>query len=261
MNQTNKNSNSDAKLWDLPSVDEQIEAESSSTNALNRPKRQWKYEAPDEEVEVVPLTASQIDEIRNNAFQEGLQNGHKEGFEQGLTEGKEKGYEEGLELGKSEGFNQGQQSGQQQIDEYIKKLDGLFQHLQQPAALVSKELQNELVLLALGLAKAVVKCETTTSSKCIEQAIVEGIKALPIQEQTLTVLINSEDLSQLNDYLGPDEINKKGWNLKVDDTISQGGCKVHTTNNTVDVSIERRCEQVFNQLLFNQGLSDDPRAK
>ena len=47
----------DAKTWDLPSVNSVVQ--SNTTNALNK-ARTWKYEPPEVEEEIKPLTAKDI---------------------------------------------------------------------------------------------------------------------------------------------------------------------------------------------------------
>jgi len=39
--------------------------------------------------------------------------------------------------------------------------------------------------------------------------------------------------------------------------MERGGCDIVTTQNAVDVSVERRCREVIERFLLNQGLNDD----
>jgi len=39
--------------------------------------------------------------------------------------------------------------------------------------------------------------------------------------------------------------------------MERGGCDITTAQNAVDVSIERRCRDVIDKFLLNQGLSND----
>jgi flagellar assembly protein FliH len=52
-------------------------------------------------------------------------------------------------------------------------------------------------------------------------------------------------------------MTKKGWNLVEAPAMERGGCDITTAQNAVDVSIERRCRDVIDKFLLNQGLSDD----
>ena len=261
MSMTDKDIFDQAKLWELPSVDDQLAQEEESTNALNRPRGKWKFEAPEEDKDVEPLTAEDIEEIRAAAFQEGLKSGHEEGLKKGYDEGLDKGTQEGLEQGKSSGIEQGLAEARVSLDEQSKKFEALMSSFEQPIAQLHHEMQKELVLLAKALAEAVIKVESTQSNEVLLKAIEEGLKALPIQESQYQMFLHPSDLQWVNEHFGEQYIAQKDWMLVASDDIEQGGCKIQTPNNTVDVSIQKRCEQIFSKLLFEQGLADDPRSK
>lgn len=250
-----------AKLWDLPSVDDQLAEHDEGTNALNRPRGKWKFEAPEEEQEIAPLTAEDIEAIRSAAHQEGLKNGHDEGYQKGYQEGLEKGAVTGEEQGKAEGLQQGLAQASGSIDEQSEKLKALISAIQQPLANVQQEVQKELVLLAKTLAQAIIKVESQHTETVLLKAIEEGIKALPIQESQYQIFLNPADIEWVTKHFGEAQIASMHWLLLPSEDLAQGGCKIQTQNNAVDVSIEKRCDQVFSQLLFEQGLVDDPRTK
>lgn len=258
---TDKDIFQDAKLWDYPSVDDQLAQEDNATNALNRPRGKWKFEAPEEDQEVQPLTAQDIEAIRLSAYQEGLKGGHEEGFQKGYEEGLEKGQQAGMEEGKANGIEQGKAQGQTQIDETSARFESLISQLQAPLAFVQADAQKELVILAKSLSNAVIKVESKQNEQVLLQAIEEGIKALPIQESQYRILLHPDDLTWLTEHFTQSYIDDKNWLLVASESHAQGGCSIQTQNNAVDVSIENRCQQIFSQLLFDQGVADDPRSK
>lgn len=261
MNDTDKDIFEDAKLWDFPSVNDTEAELDLATNALNRPKGQWKFEAPEEEQEITPLTAQDIEAIRASAYQEGLDSGHKEGFEKGYAEGLVKGTEQGVLDGNEQGLSQGKEQAKAQIDEQSAQFTALISQLHAPLARVDKEVQKELVVLAKALASAVIKVELQQNQQVLLHAIEEGIKALPIQESHYHILLNPSDIQWLTAHFGAQHIAQNNWHFIANEDLLAGGCKIQTQNNAVDVSIEKRCDQVFTQLLFDQGVADDPRAK
>jgi flagellar assembly protein FliH len=86
--------------WPLPNVQSKpSEQESQKTNAFGK-KSNWVFEPPEsEEPEPQPLTAQEIEEIRQAASAEGFSQGKEEGFAKGYEEGKAKGIEDGKALG------------------------------------------------------------------------------------------------------------------------------------------------------------------
>ncbi|MDT0593811.1 flagellar assembly protein FliH [Glaciecola petra] len=256
-----------AKKWDLPSVeDEQLNHEDdksgspAATDALNRPRGKWKYEAPEVDEDLAPLTAAEIEEIRQAAHSEGLKTGHAEGFEQGKQEGFEEGQKEGVESGKKAGFEEGIELSTQTIEAKKNELSGYINDLHQPLKQIDEDVQKELVILAINMAKAVVNVEITQNEKVLLNAVNRAIQALPSQEKDYSIIINPEDYPVFLSHFDETIIKQNNWRINTNDTIARGGCKIQTNDHAVDLSIEKRCSDIFSQMLIKQGLSDDPRA-
>jgi len=252
------------KSWELPSIDDPRRAkDDSSTDVFNR-RRDWKYEPPEEEVEILPPTAQEIEAIRADAQADGFSEGQKEGYAQGLQEGQTQGHEQGLAQGLAEGTQQGLAQAQEQIDSKLETLTKLIENLQKPTAKVEKELEKELVLLAVSLAKAVIRTEVKTNEDMIFQALSEGLKVLPIQEKRYQIHLNPADIALITAHFSPEEIEKHHWSLIESPDLSRGGCEIITDSNAVDITVERRVRDVLDRFLLEQGLSqieaeqDDP---
>lgn len=250
----------DAKLWDLPDVGETKEHDDSQTNAFNKPMGKWKFEAPEQEEDIQPLTAEDIEQIRKAAFEEGLQAGHEQGYSEGHTQGLEAGEAKGLEIGKQAGLEQSKAEADAAANVHLNALQSILERLQNPLAQVNDEVKNELVLLAISLAKAVIKIEVSQSTDSLLQIINESIAVLPIQESTYHIHLHAEDVAALQGLFDDASLQNKRWQLFTNADLSRGGCKIVSHSNAVDMSIARRCEQVFEQVLLEQGLADDPRA-
>ena len=250
----------EAQAWDLPTVDEELRAnsEAGATNALNKP-RQWKYEPPEIEEEIKPLTAEDIEAIRRSAFEEGYNSGKEKGFEAGFNEGKEEGLNKGLEEGKNQGLTEGMDAGQHQIEELAATWQALIDETHNPLAQVNAELEKELVILASQLAKAVIGVEVTIQQEVLLKAINEGIKVLPIQENQYHFQMHPLDVAMVTGHIGTETLKEKQWSLVENQSIAQGGCEIITENNAVDMSIEKRVKDIFSTFLNAQGVNHDPR--
>lgn len=251
----------EAKLWDLPSVNDEQAKLDVVTDAFNRPKNRWKYEAPEQEEEVKPLTAKEIEAIRAAAYQEGLVSGHEEGFSKGHIEGLEQGKQQGISDGTEEGLAIGKAEAKEQADEQFSVISTLINNLTIPAQRINDDVKKELVILATSLAKAIIKTEVLQNPQILTQAISEGIKTLPLNEQCYQISLHPDDIALVKTHFGEPFIVDNNWQLIESIDLLRGGCNIQTSANAVDVSIERRSEQVFSQLLLNQGLADDPRTR
>lgn len=245
----------DIKTWELPYVEDTNETtDNSATNAINR-RSDWKYEPPEPEIEILPPTAEEIEAIRASAHAEGFAQGEKEGQEKGYQEGLEKGHEEGLAKGLEEGTTQGLASGEEQVQQHMATWASLISSIQDPVAEVEKELEEELVLLAVSLAKGVIRSEVKTNSDLIFQALSEGLKVLPIQEKHYQIHLHPSDIELVKNHFSEEDIAKHHWDLIESPELSAGGCEIVTQANAVDITVERRAKDVIDKFLLEQGLS------
>lgn len=243
------------KAWDLPYIQDTNQTEDDkTTNAFNR-KSNWKYEPPEPEVEILPPTAIEIEEIRLAAHAEGFSQGHQEGHAQGYAQGWAKGQEEGLLKGIEEGNTQGLASGEEQVQQHLDSWTSLIDSVQNPVANVEQALEKELVLLAVSLAKGVIRSEVKTNTDLIFQALREGLKALPIQEKHYQIHLHPNDIELVNNHFSPEEIIKHRWDFIESPELSAGGCEIVTQSNAVDITVERRVKDVIDKFLLEQGLS------
>ncbi len=254
-------SKSQAELWDLPNINSQNDlGQPDKTNAFNHPRGRAKSVQVQNEPEIKPLTAEEIEAIRTQAYQEGLLSGNEEGYTQGKQEGLEKGYQEGFEKGKEQGLEKGLEEAQTLLDEKLTVLHSIMDKLNEPIAKIDHEVKNELVILSTTLAKAIVHIETQQNKDVLLQSISNGIKSLPINEISYQISLHPDDLALIMSQFDKEEIDNRSWQLIESPELSRGGCSIQTENNAVDLSIETRCKQVINQLYLDHGLLDDPRS-
>lgn len=244
----------DIKSWELPYVEDKRQADTGKTNALNK-RSDWKYEPPEPEPEIVPPTAEEIEAIRKAAHEEGYAEGRQQGLAQGLQEGREQGLCEGHEQGQADGYKEGYASGQQQIELELTSWQQLVEQMQNPVAQVEQQLQQELVRLAVILARSVVGCELVTNQDMIFQALSEGLKVLPVQQNSYQIHLNPDDLKLVKQHFSAEDIAKHHWQLIEAPQLSRGGCDITTDANAVDYTLERRARDVLDKFLLEQGLA------
>ncbi|MGQ8366383.1 flagellar assembly protein FliH [Glaciecola sp. 1036] len=256
---------SEAKLWNLPSVDDALAEDDAKTNALNKPYNKWKYEPPEEEEDVRPLTAEDIEAIRKSAYQEGFEQGQAEGKEAGKTQGYEEGKQLGFEDAKQAGFEEGMAQAEQDIQAKLAELTAILEQLHQPFKQVTSELKKELTLLTVTMANAIVGKQIEHDESLITDAIEKGIATLPLNDLVTSIHLHPSQISTVQAYLQdfsnqPQHNQEMHWQLVPDESMAKGGCKITTKQNAVDLSIKRRSEQVISQVLLAQGINNDPRA-
>lgn len=236
--------------WSLPDVKATSDEDDGKTNAFGK-SRSWRYEPPEETeiAEPVPLTAEEIEEIRQAAFDEGFNHGKEEGFAKGFDEGKVAGHQEGLTTGHEEGVNSGLAEGKETSEQQIAAMQSLIEQLHQPLANVEKNVEAQLLQLVVQLTEAVTKQEAKTNPDILLSAISEGIKALPAQESHTQILLNPQDIRLVEQQFGAGHVQEQGWQLLAAPQLPVGSCQIENSTSNIDLNIKSRLNEVLESFL------------
>lgn len=236
--------------WSVPDVKPTSDEDDGKTNAFGKSRR-WHYEPPEETeiAEPVPLTAEEIEKIRQAAFDEGFNHGKEEGFGKGFDEGKVAGHQEGLTTGHEEGVGKGLAEGKETSEQQISAMQSLIEQLHQPLANVEKNVEAQLLQLVVQLTQAVTKHEAKTNPDILLSAISEGIKALPGQEPQTQILLNPQDIKLVEQQFGAGHIQAQGWRLLAAPQLSVGSCQIENSTSNIDLNIKSRLNEVLESFL------------
>lgn len=222
--------------WELPLLDE-------GGNEVSR----------EEERDVQPLTAADIEAIRQSAWeeghQEGRQAGHEEGLKQGLEEGRERGHEEGRQTGEREGREQAEADTRAQVDEKLTQLESVMGELLAPIERHQDELESALVNLATVLARSVIYRELTVDSSQIARVVTDAVNSLPSTRENVRIRIHPSDAEWVREAAGRLEAEAT---ITEDDSILAGGCTVETRHSLVDYTVEKRFQKAVQSMLEQQ---------
>lgn len=235
-------------LWQIPNV-ENTEIDEEKTNAFGF-KSNWRYEPPEEpEQEPQPLTAQEIEEIRQAAYQEGFSEGKEEGFSAGYDEGKTQGHQDGLVKGTEEGFEKGLEQGKHQIDTLAAKWQSLIEDLHAPVKKVEHNVEQQLLALLVPLVEAVTLIEAKTNPDILLSAISQGMKALPLQESNTQIYLHPQDIKLVEENFGAEHIQTQGWRLLPQPDLAQGSCIIENSTSNIDLTVKSRLKEVLDSFL------------
>ena len=250
MSEDKPKADDDLNLWHIPDVQKE-DLDDGKTNALGL-KNNWKYEPPEpEQEEPAPLTAQDIEDIRQAAFDEGFSEGKEEGFAKGYEEGKAKGHEQGLSEGTEEGISQGLEQGKTQIEELSQQWQALVDDLHKPIEKVQGNVEQQLLTLLVQLVEAVTLQEAKTNPDILLAAISQGIKALPLQEPSTQIYINPSDIKMVEEQFGQAHIQEKGWRLLPAPHVDMGSCQIENSTSNIDLTIKSRLKEVLDSFLLD----------
>jgi len=247
----------------------------SDHNSKVRPKEEmtaWeRWELPlldehgnevEQEAEVKPMTAGEMEEIHKAAHEDGLKEGRDEGYKNGLEQGRADGHKEGFASGQEEGRAQGRteavESTRQEVAARMDRLEHLMGELLLPIKRHEEELETVLVNLTTALARAVVYRELSLDSSQIRQVVRQALSALPSTAENLRIYVHPDDLEPVQEVAEKLEAAPR---IIEDDTLLPGGCKIESRHSLVDYTVEKRFQRTVQSMLEEQlGDAVDPAA-
>lgn len=211
--------------------------------SMSKPWQRWQMQALDvpvdtEEVptEIISLPAEQPDEmalqqLQDTARQAGLKQGQKEGYTQGHAEG----YLAGQEKGYTEGKNK--------YEHELVQLRDLAHSFSQALQLAQRDLSDEIMQLALAIAKQVVDKELTLQPQLILTVVKQLLQKEPALNGMPRLRLHPDDLVLVQKNLEL-ELQAAGWVVVADPTIMRGGCMVQAVSGEHDARVETRWQRV-----------------
>lgn len=174
-----------------------------------------------------PLTARQLEELQQQAREEGFLQGRREGLE----------------------------AGKKDIKARVHELESLMQTLAKPLEQLDTQVEQELVQLALAVARQLIRRELKADPGQVLAVVRESMVALPIAARNVRLHMHPEDAALVRETLLLSE-NERSWTIVEDPLLTRGGCKVSSETSQIDASIERRLHSVIANVLGGERESD-----
>lgn len=180
-----------------------------------------------------PVTAEAIEQIQKAAYQEAYDQGYDEGIKQGLAR------------------------AQEQTEELTGLLKQSLTNLARPFEYLDREVEQQLVELAVSIARQIVRREIKTDPGQVIATVREAMLQLPVAGRKVYVYLHPEDLVLVKDKLSPSE-NDTYWQLLDDPTLNRGDCKVRTDSSFIDATVERKLASIVSNILGGERQEDVP---
>jgi flagellar assembly protein FliH len=159
-------------------------------------------------------------------------------------EAQQTGAVEGRQQGFAQGHSDGFAAGLAMVQAQAQSLRTLLLAL--PAALCAaeREVADDLMALALDIARQVVPHQAPpTEAQPILALVRELLHMEPALNGTPRLLLHAEDAALVQQYLA-DDLQAAGWRIRTDISITRGGCRVHAASGARDATLETRWERV-----------------
>lgn len=166
------------------------------------------------------LTAKQLETIQKQAYEEGFAQGHKDGVN----------------------------AGQTQMQVHVRRLDQLMTRLATPLAELDQRVEQELVTLAMAVARQLVRRELKTDPGQIVAVVREALGALPIASQNVRLHLHPEDAALVRAALSLTD-GEHAWRIIEDGLQNRGGCQLVTDTSRIDAGVETRLAAIIATVL------------
>jgi len=173
----------------------------------------------------VPLDRAEIERICAEAREDGYQ----------------AGYNSGYQIGKRSGYAEGQVAARAEADRIGKAANELEQALQE----FDQQVADELLALAVEIARQVVRHEIAARPDAIIGVVNEALAYLP--HQHAAIHLNPEDASLVRSYLG-DALTHAGHRILEEPTLQPGDCLLEAGGSQIDASTGTRWRRVIENL-------------
>lgn len=158
-------------------------------------------------------------------------------------EARQKGYAIGLEEGRVAGLSRGQAD----VAREALCLKQIVQAFGQEVAQVNEVIAEDMLNLALDLAKAMLKTTLEIRPKVVIPIVSEAVRYLPSVQQPALLFLNPQDAILIREHM-QDDLEKAGWRVVEDAQIGRGGCRIETASNQIDATAANRWQRIAEAL-------------
>ena len=178
---------------------------------------------PEEAVTVSLPTAEDLEQMQQQAAQEGFKTGHEEGYKAG--------YEMGRKAGEADA---------RRFAELVAALDGEI-------LCQDEKLSAELLNLALAVAKQMLRTALKVNEGLVLEVLKEAMNALPELSGRLRVIVHPDDLEAVSAYLEEEHAHFSA-RVMTDSRVERGGFKIESSHCEVDGELPARWQEIIDCL-------------
>ena len=141
------------------------------------------------------------------------------------------------EAAAKEGYQEGLQTAQEDLERVKESLSAFFNAKQE----IYDNIAPDILEISRDIAKKIIKKESIENPDVILNNIKDIMKGLSKEEAKITLRVNPSQAAMLKNDV-PEVADSLGLEAKIiivaDETITEGGCLVTTTNGVIDATIE-----------------------
>jgi flagellar assembly protein FliH len=172
-------------------------------------------------------TVSELEDVEQRA--------HKEAFA--------KGHAAGVAAARAE-----QEKGLNQIKAQVATVDKMLSAIAQPFKDLDGQVEEQLVQLAVTIARQLVRRELRMDPAQVIAIIRETVALLPAATRDVRVHLHPDDATVVREKLATPTADR-AWTIVEDPVMTRGGCRVTTDTAHIDQRLETRIQGIMTAIL------------
>ena len=168
-----------------------------------------------------------------------------------IEEVERRAYEEAFEQGRAAGLAAARAESEKQLatlKAQVQRFEGTIGLLAQPLQQVNEEVEQQLMSLAMTIARQLVRRELKTDPAQVIAIVRETVALLPAAARDVRVHLHPDDAAVVRERLATPTADR-AWTIVEDPVMTRGGCKVTTDTALIDARVEARLNEVITAML------------
>ena len=164
------------------------------------------------------------------------------------------------QMARREGFNRGYREGKATGEKYMlqksQAIQQIIHALVAPLSDLDDQVEEELLQLAIAVAKQIVRRELKLDPRQVIAVVREAMAGLPVSSQQVQIHLHAEDAKLLEEAFH--YFTEENANIRIveDPLLQRGECKVASQSSHIDASLDNRMAQIAARILGGERDSD-----
>lgn len=169
-----------------------------------------------------------------------------------IRHAKEEGYAAGLQEGNTAGYAEGRRIAETEVKAEAARVQALLSKLDQDLHEMDQRIADNLLDLAVALAKKIVTQALELKPELIIPIVQEAIRNLPNAMQHPRLYLHPDDAKLVAMHLN-DRMEQDNWCIREDEQLSRGGCRIEAGGCEINGNLEVRWQRVLSAIGQNDG--------
>jgi len=141
-----------------------------------------------------------------------------------------------------------QEKGLNQVKAQVASIDKMLSSIAQPFRDLDAQVEEQLVQLAVTIARQLVRRELRMDPAQVIAIIRETVALLPAATRDVRVHLHPDDASVVREKLATPTADR-AWTIVEDPVMTRGGCRVTTDTAHIDQRLETRIQNIMATIL------------